>query len=132
MTFMLKGENAIAIGPERLVELLRGLTDQSPSARSEWSETVTDWRRSFSVAEAAAVSYTLACLATIERDHDCREAQLNALAELAEWDLASRAALEQVKALDRDSLVGSEVEHYEYLLSRLAEAAPPAEGDPGR
>ena len=80
-------------------------------------EDRSDWITSFDVQEAAVVSRVLVWLALEETDDAALEAQLHALAELAEWDLVPNDVLRDLGQLSHADLHGSSVEHFKYLMS---------------
>lgn len=79
--------------------------------------SVTDWTHAFDAAEAAIVARVLLWLALVETDGSAEEAQLHALAELAEWGLVTHETLQDVGQLTRAGLHGSSVEYFDYLES---------------
>lgn len=107
------------VGVRRIRDLLGRLVSASAEVRDRAADSVTDWMKSFERREAAIVSRLLVWLATVESDDTAREAQLHALAELAECGLVPADALVDVGQLSRDELHGSSVEHFDYLQSLL-------------
>jgi hypothetical protein len=105
------------VGANRVRELLGRLAAGSADARSMAADSVTDWTQAFDGSEAAIVARVLLWLALAETDGTAKEAQLHALAELAEWDLVPRDALQDVDQLTRAELHGSSIEHFDYLKS---------------
>lgn len=113
----------MTVGSDRIRELLGQLVDASPDARSLAADSVTDLIHSFDKSEAAILSRVLLWLALEEPGVAAREAQLHALAELAEWGLVPAEVLRDVGELAHRDLSGSSVEHFEYLESlRTGEA----------
>jgi hypothetical protein len=105
------------LGSDRVRDLLGKLVAGSTEVRGQAADSVTDWTKSFERHDAAIVSRMLVWLATVESDDAAREAQLHALAELAEYDLVPSDVLVDVGQLTRDELHGSAVEHFDYLRS---------------
>ena len=109
----------MTIGPQRFLELMRGLTSTSPDVRTNWAAATTDWIRSFDSAEGAAAGVVLLNQALVEDDPDLLEELLHALATLAEWDLVSAEYVRGIDGLDRSKLDPSSLEYVQYLESRL-------------
>jgi hypothetical protein len=110
-------------GTARLIELLRDLLATSAESRGLAADSVIDWLAAFGVREAAVVSQILLWLARVEQDGTAMEAELHALAEMAEHGLVPADVLSEVRELPRASLQGSAVEHYDYLRSLSADNA---------
>lgn len=104
-------------GSDRIRELLAQLADESADVRSVAADGVTDWPSSFDKSEAAVISRVLLWLALEEPADEAREAQLHALAELAEWGLVPAEVLRDIAELADRGLSGSSLEHFEYLQS---------------
>jgi hypothetical protein len=107
----------MSVGIARALDLLSRLVSTSADSRSMAADSVTDWLRSFDIPEAAVISQVLQWLASVETDDAAREAQLHALAELAEHDLVPASVLAEAGKMSRAVLHGSAVEHYDYLRS---------------
>jgi hypothetical protein len=108
----------MSVGISRVLDLLGRLVAASADARGSAADSVTDWTRAFDGPEAATVSRVLLWLALVETDGTAQEAQLHALAELAEYDLVPAAVLDDVEQLPPAKLHGSSIEHFDYLRSR--------------
>lgn len=107
----------MTVGTSRIRDLVEKLVAASEEIRGLAADSVTDWEKSFDPREAAIVSRVLVWLATVETDDAAREAQLHALAELAEYGLVPADVLADVGQLSRDALRGSSVEYFDYLQS---------------
>jgi hypothetical protein len=108
----------MSVGASRTLGLLQSLVAASADARGKAADSVTDWLRAFESSEAAIVSRVLLWLASVETDDSAREAQLHALAELAEYGLVPPAeVLAEIGQLSRAELHGSSIEHFDYLRS---------------
>jgi hypothetical protein len=107
----------MAVGSEKILGLLKDLLTSPAEGRGLAADSVIDWLNSFDDHEMAVVSQVLAWLAIIESDADAREAQLHAIAQVAERGQLPLAVLTQVRGISRGSLRGSSVEHYDYLSS---------------
>lgn len=106
------------VGASRTRGLLERLLAAQSTTREAAADSVTDWIRSFGPREAAIISRVLVWLATAETEDSAQEAQLHALAELAEHDLVPGDVLSDVGQLSRSELRGSSIEHFDYLQSR--------------
>ena len=107
----------MSVGSEQIRKLLEKLVAASPAARDTAADAVTDWVRSYDLREAAIISKLLIWLASAETDDSAKEAQLNALAELATHNLVPSDVLAEVGRLSRAELRGSSIEHFDYLQS---------------
>ena len=105
------------VDSSQIRELIGRLVTNSADARSTAADSVTDWTKSYDSPEAAIVARVLIWLALVESDDSAKEAQLHALAELAEWDLVPNDALQDIDQLARTRLHGSSVEYFDYLKS---------------
>ncbi|MCI0688089.1 MAG: hypothetical protein L0Y54_12745 [Sporichthyaceae bacterium] len=110
----------MSIGARHLRDLLRGLTSESPEVRSGACDTVADWAQFLNGPEGAVASYTVGCLAMIETEPDCLEAEMHALATLAEWELAPSFVYDEVKHLDPGKLGAATRTHYDNFIARMA------------
>jgi hypothetical protein len=108
---------SMSVSVSQVLELLGRLVAGSADCRGTAADTVSDWTRTFDGTEAAIISRVLLWLALVETDDTAREAQLHALAELAEFDLAPDEVLRDVGQLSRAELHGSSIEHFDYLRS---------------
>jgi hypothetical protein len=103
-------------GGSRLVfELIHGISDPNSKLREEAAEAIVDVFRSLSDFETAILGAVLVIARTVETDPTCQEAQMNALAELHEWGRLPAETLDPLRALDRSTLVGSELEYWDEL-----------------
>lgn len=107
----------MSLDPAEFVALTRGLVDIDSRRRCVHADEVTDVRSELNVGQQRCVAFVLAELAIWEVDGRAREAQLHALADLHEWDGAPAEALELVRLIDPSTLIGSEVEYMEWLIS---------------
>ena len=107
----------MTVGVSRTRDLVEKLAAASAEMRDLAADSVTDWVRSFEHREAAIVSRVLVWLATVETDDTAREAQLHALAELAEYGLLPADVLADTGQLSHAELRGSSIEHLDYLQS---------------
>ncbi len=98
------------------LDLVRRLVSPDASDRERAADEVTDVIQALDVF-GAALAHMLALVCVTEVDQGAREAQLHALAELDEWGMVPTTAREVLAAIDRRSLVGSQVEYVEALLS---------------
>ena len=107
----------MTVGVSPTLELLGQLVAASAEARSMAADSVTDRTLRLDGVEAAVISRVLLWLALVETDDVAREAQLHALAELAEYGLVPTEILDDVGQLSRAELHGSSIEHFDYLRS---------------
>jgi hypothetical protein len=107
----------MSISAAEMLELIRDLVARPVENRDLAADRVVDWIRTFDDGQAAIVAQVLAWLVSVETNEASIEAQLHALAELAEHDRLPPAVLAQVRELSAADLRGSSVEHYEYLRS---------------
>jgi hypothetical protein len=107
------------VGRDRVLQILRGLSDGGSFARQEAAAVSADLAESMSDHEAVVVGTVLAWTSIDEQDPEALEAELHALATFVEWDRLPTFVLAEIAPLDRDRLGGSALEHYEYLTSRL-------------
>jgi hypothetical protein len=107
----------MSVGSDRTRELLAKLVAASPEGRDKAADSVTDWLRSFDAQEAVVIARVLLWLASAETDDSAKEAQLHALAELAEYGLAPIDVLSEVGLLPLGELRGSSIEYVHYLRS---------------
>lgn len=56
----------------------------------------------------------------VEADDECQEAELNALSALKEWHSVAGEVLARLRYLPAESVVGSQVEHLDWLLNDRA------------
>ncbi|MGW2088196.1 hypothetical protein [Streptomyces sp. NPDC001880] len=105
----------MTVGDKNLVLIVRGLASSDPEVREETSETVCDWLNSFSRREVRVISALLSSIAALETESDCRESELHALSELTETEFIEADDLAPLQQIQRDTLRGSEAEHFDYL-----------------
>lgn len=101
---------------DRTIGLIARLTGPDATARPVALDEVTDVLSGLTEMESLALSYVLAGLARLEEDEQCLEAQLHALAMMAEDAMLLSSVIDHVLAIDRSALRGSCVEHYDFLL----------------
>lgn len=107
----------MAVGVSATLELLGQLVAAAAEARSMAADSVTDRIQAFDDVEAVVISRVLLWLALVETDDAAREAELNALAELAAYGLVTAEILNDIGQLSRAELRGSSIEHFDYLRS---------------
>jgi hypothetical protein len=107
----------MSVSVSRVLELIGRLVAGSADSRGTAADSVTDWTQAFDGTEAAIISRVLLWLALVETDDTAREAQLHALAELAELGVVPDDVLRDVEQLSRAELHGSSIEHFDYLRS---------------
>jgi hypothetical protein len=112
----------MTVGADRIRDLIGRLAAESARDRGTAADSVTDWTQSFDESEASVISRVLLWLSIAESDEGAKEAQLHALAELAEWELVPVEVLRDVGQLAGTGLSGSSIEHFEYLDSLRAKA----------
>ncbi|MFE7614753.1 hypothetical protein [Streptomyces sp. NPDC057496] len=110
----------MTVGDENLVSIVRGLISRNPDDREEASETVCDWLNSFDRREVKMISALLSSLVVLETESDCRESELHALSELTETGFIEAGDLAPLWQIRRDTLRGSEVEHFDYLAGEYS------------
>ena len=98
--------------------LLRAASSDDAQTRAEGADAVTDVLRDLDTLDAATLSHALVSLRLVETDAVCHEAQLHALAELAEWHPLPDEAGERLRSLDATTVTGSQVEYLDGLLNR--------------
>ncbi|MFD6220734.1 hypothetical protein [Nocardia asteroides] len=103
------------IGNEVLLELARALKSPTPKDRERAADTITDIVHSLSRDETRVITAALAESAADETVHGCRESALHALVELVDTGFVRRMDLQPLASIDRDELIGSEIEYMEYL-----------------
>jgi hypothetical protein len=107
----------MAIGPTKLVDLLRELTSSDPSVRERSADRVTDYVPSIAPDEGKLLGMLLATLALAESSTATRESQLHAIYELADTGGIDSAVVGMILGIDRESLGASEREYLAYLES---------------
>ncbi|MEU0392111.1 hypothetical protein ABZ208_04875 [Streptomyces sp. NPDC006208] len=113
----------MTVGDENLLKIVRGLISTSPEAREESSETVCDWIHSFDCREARMVAALLSSVVMLETVSGCRESELNALSELTATGFIEANDLAPLQRLQRNTLQGSELEHFDYLSGEYFQRA---------
>lgn len=119
-----------AVGPARCLELIRGITSESPQEREAWSDVAALWNSwgELDDHESRTIAVILAWAAVVETDIvKVREGLLNSLDSLAQSDLVPTYALELVTSgISRQNLDVSELEYYDTFVNKLCEQqAPP-------
>lgn len=125
------------LGPERCVELLRGITSESRDERWGYAGVAGDWDDEYSMpaVEAAPIGAVLGWAALIETDTEgfTRDDQIGSLWSLALLDRVPRVVLEQVISnLPREELTINQAEGYDLLLGKLQELPPSDESGSDR
>ncbi|HKT00125.1 MAG TPA: hypothetical protein VJT31_11385 [Rugosimonospora sp.] len=105
----------MAVGADRLADLVRSLASTDPASREAACGTVTDWISSFSKYEARLVGMLLVTLAGAEKAGPTRESELHALYELADTGGIDGEVVGPIRLLDRGLLGVSELEYVKYL-----------------
>jgi hypothetical protein len=110
-----------------VLDLVHGITSPDAAVRGRSADEVTDVHRALSAADIGLIVHVLVSARERERDPRCQEAQLHALAELAEWHdlppepVSRLASLDPTPALDQR-------EYLDLLLSNAgADPQPPAD-----
>jgi hypothetical protein len=103
-----------------MLELLSAITSTEREDRIRACGIVSDVLRETNDLEAVVLASTLCWAALVERDFECREAELYCLSTLVEWDLAPPYAYEALATLDRGSLRGSEVEYFDVIFPSVS------------
>lgn len=122
------------VGPDRCVEVLRGITSESRDERWGYADVVGEWHidRELGDSEAAPLAAVLGWATLLETDmFRVRAGFLFSLDTLAQSDLVPALVLEQVTSnLSREELDVAEVDSYEVLVDKLREL-PPVDGPAG-
>ncbi|AVH22121.1 hypothetical protein [Nocardia cyriacigeorgica] len=105
----------MAIGNSKLLEIIQNLTSDDPDTRDDACGTVTDLVQSFDSHETTMISSTLATLAASETNKRLRESELHALVELGDSPHFDPQFVGPLNEIDRSTLVGSEIEYFEYF-----------------
>lgn len=105
----------MAVGADRLADLVRSLVSTDPASREAACGTVTDWISSFSKYEARLLGMLLVTLAGVEKVGSARESELHALYELVDTGGIDVEVVEPIRLLDRRLLGVSELEYVKYL-----------------
>jgi len=99
----------------RIEPLLTDLNEGGPEEREEASETIVDWLTTITAEEASELAAALVAAAVNEKTLAAKEAELNALGELAGHGLLTREALLPLAALERPMPGATGREHLELL-----------------
>lgn len=102
-----------------LFQLLRNMLLLEGSERSLAVDALTDYLDALSSQEGQVFAQVILWMVTYEADAEALEAELHALAELAEAGLIDREALGQLHSVQRSRLMGSSLEHFDYLIGLL-------------
>jgi hypothetical protein len=100
---------------DRISPLLASLAAEDASDREEASETVVDWLSTITRGEASRLATGLTSAVISERSSIAREAELNALAELASHGLLTRDDVLPIAELGRPAPGVTGREHLVYL-----------------
>ncbi len=115
----------LSIDPERLIEMIRGITSASAEQRGAWADVpgyLCDNGELYGD-EGPVLAAVLAWAALIETDaFAARSGFLDSLSSLAVLDLVPTEVLELVTSgLIRDSLESYELDFYDALVAKLDE-----------
>lgn len=100
------------------MDLICGFSAPQPAMRANSADAVTDVVQHLPEQDAVLLAMLLVRVRVAEPDLNCRESQLHALAELAEWHDLSPAVLHPLATIRREA-VGSEIEYLDYLLDHM-------------
>lgn len=101
-----------------VLEVLHGITSQDANTRERSAEGVTDVHRGLPTDDIASLVRALVDARLVEESPKCQEAQLHALAELAEWHQLPQDAVGRLRGL----AVGDDPSQAEYLADLLRES----------
>lgn len=113
----------------RLLELIQGLINSDPQIRADGADAVTDHPQELDGVTVDAVASVLLALRVHELDPRAGEAQLHALADLAEWHVLPSSVLHNLDKIPAATITGSVAEHLEDLRS-LALGRDPTRREP--
>ncbi|MEY9888429.1 hypothetical protein ABIA31_002069 [Catenulispora sp. MAP5-51] len=99
----------------RIEPILTGLAASGPEEREEASETIVDWLSTLTSSEASQVGAALVTVVLAETDSTAKEAELNALGELAGHGLLTRDDVLPLATLGRPTPGVTGREHLDYL-----------------
>jgi hypothetical protein len=99
----------------RIEPLLTDMNQGGPDEREEASETIIDWLTTITAEEASQLAAALVAAAVNEKTLAAKEAELNALGELASHGLLTREAVLPLAALGRPMPGTTGREHLEFL-----------------
>lgn len=115
----------LSISPERLIEIVRGITSESAEERHVWASVPGYWCDSGELYgdEVPVLAAVLAWAALIETEiFAVREGLLSSLDSFTVLDLVPTEVLELVTSgLSREKLDIAEVEAYDTLVAKLGE-----------
>jgi hypothetical protein len=100
------------------MKLIYGISAPQPAVRANSADALTDIVQHLPEQDAVLLARLLVRVRLAEPDLNCRESQLHALAELAEWHDLSPAVLDPLATI-RGEAVGSEIEYLDYLLDHV-------------
>lgn len=107
----------MAIGAERVHELVKNLLSDKSKEREEACDTIRDWRSSFSENETRLLAMLISVVVLVEQDGSSREAELFALTELVDSGFVRMEHVSMLNGIDKASLDPSELEYIDYLLT---------------
>lgn len=113
------GSELMSASAFSLFQLLRNMLLLEGSERSLAVDALTDYLDALSSQEAQVFAQVILWMVTYEANAEALEAELHALAELAEAGLIDREALGQLHSVQRSRLMGSSLEHFDYLIGLL-------------
>lgn len=99
----------------RIETLLADLKGGGPEEREEASETIVDWLSTITPAEASQLAAALTAAVISEKILSAKEAELNALGELASQGLLAREDVLPLTVLGRPAPGATGRDHLEYL-----------------
>lgn len=89
---------------DRLIEIIRQVTDRDPRQRELGADTVPDWVGSYSPTDGKLLVGTLSISAACETDLAALESQLNALLELGAGGFTDLESLGHFRGIDLTTL----------------------------
>jgi len=101
-----------------VLELIYGISAPQPAVRENSADAVTDVVRHLPDQDAVLLARLLVRISVTEPDLNCRESQLHALAELAQWHELPPDVLHPLASIQGEA-VGSEIEYLDYLLGHV-------------
>ncbi|MEV0285588.1 hypothetical protein AB0H36_15865 [Kribbella sp. NPDC050820] len=102
--------------------IARGLVAADAGVRARSADEVTDVIRALDSGHMAVLAHLLAAIRVGETDPVAREAQLHALAELAEWHELPAEVFARTSDIPQDTVSASETEYLAYLRDRSPSA----------
>lgn len=100
-----------------VLELLAGIASADPRTREVAADEVTDVHRRLPSQDVDALTAALVDARLAETVRGAQEAQLHALAELAEWHELPEAQVQRLTAVPRPTGDKSQDEYLSYLLA---------------